>query len=260
MGETTGIAWTDATWNPWHGCTHVSAGCDNCYMFAQKRSYGQDPEKVVRSKTKFQEPLKWAEPRMVFTCSWSDFFHVDADPWRAEAWDIIRRTPQHTYQVLTKRHGRIRRCLPADWGDGYPNVWLGVSAENQEWYDRRVSVLLDVPAVVRFVSAEPLLGPIDANLTRAPRDEDYRGWDLSGPIETVITRTGQLLRWIIIGGESGPNRRPCKVEWITSIVDQCHDANVACFVKQDSALRPDTQGRIPDSYWVRQFPAARTVT
>ena len=112
------ISWTEATWNPWMGCTKVSEGCDNCYMFREQRQYGNDPEVVRRSKTKFRFPLTLKEPSLIFTCSWSDWFHVDADPWRDEAWEIVRATPQHTYQILTKRPGRILRHLPADWGDG----------------------------------------------------------------------------------------------------------------------------------------------
>jgi protein gp37 len=99
------------------------------------------------------------QPRFIFTCSWSDFFITEADKWRAEAWDIIRRTPEFTYLILTKRPDRIARCLPADWGDGYPNVWLGTSAENQKYADQRIPELLKVPAAKRFLSLEPLLGP-----------------------------------------------------------------------------------------------------
>lgn len=248
MGEQTGIAWTESTWNPWHGCTHVSAGCDNCYMFTEKRKYGQDPEKVVRGKTTFDKPLRWKDPRMIFTCSWGDWFHKDADPWRDEAWDIIRRTPQHTYQILTKRHGRIARNLPADWGEGYPNIWLGVSAENQEWLDRRVPVLCETPARVRFVSCEPLLGPL---VLQQP-------WGLFSPQRQYLLSPGKrCVTWVIVGGESGPNRRECEVGWITDIADQCRAAGVPVFVKQDSAFRPDQQGRIPDEYWIREFPEAR---
>ncbi len=133
MAEHSAIEWTDATWNPWRGCTKVSAGCANCYMFREQIHYGRDPSVVVRSQTTFADPLKWKSPRVVFTCSWSDWFHEAADPWRDEAWDIIRRTPQHTYLVLTKRTGRIARHLPwAAFGDPWPNVWLGTSIENQE--------------------------------------------------------------------------------------------------------------------------------
>ncbi|MFL5313065.1 MAG: DUF5131 family protein [Myxococcales bacterium] len=159
MGDQTGISWTESTWNPWMGCTRVSPGCDGCYMFREQRQYGNDPELVRRSKTKFDAPLKWEEPKLVFTCSWSDWFHVNADDWRDEAWDIIRRSPQHTFQILTKRPGRIHHCLPADWGDGYPNVWLGVSVESAAFVSR-VDVLRGIPAALRFISAEPLLGSL----------------------------------------------------------------------------------------------------
>jgi protein gp37 len=218
MATKTGIEWTDRTWNPWHGCTHVSAGCDNCYMFTEKRRYGQDPEQVVRSKTTFNAPLKWgAEPARVFTCSWSDWFHVDADPWRDEAWDIIRRTPHLTYQILTKRTGRIARHLPADWGDGYPNVWLGTSVESQDQVFR-ARQLSAVPAAQRFLSCEPLIGAVDL------RDA------LNG------------IAWVIVGGESGPNHRMMKPEWARAIRDACATSGVAFFFKQWGGPRGHKRG------------------
>jgi len=109
MGKQTGIEWTDRTWNPWRGCAHVSPGCDNCYMFAGQRRNGWDPEKVVRSKTTFTDPLKWKDPARVFTCSWSDWFIKDADLWRGEAWEIVRRTPHLTYQILTNQARTARQ-------------------------------------------------------------------------------------------------------------------------------------------------------
>jgi protein gp37 len=115
------------------------------------------------ARSGFRDP----QPKFIFTCSWSDFFITEADAWRAEAWEIIRRTPEFTYLILTKRPDRIARCLPADWGDGYPNVWLGTSAENQKYADQRIPELLKVPAAKRFLSLEPLLGPI--NLTESVR-------------------------------------------------------------------------------------------
>ena len=132
MAERTGIAWTDATWNCWQGCHKVSTGCKNCYMFADKKRYGQNPDVVTRSTVAtFNAPLKWAKNRekyghinRVFPCSWSDFFIEEAEAWRAEAWAIIRQTPNLIYQICTKRPERIAACLPADWGTGYPNVWL----------------------------------------------------------------------------------------------------------------------------------------
>lgn len=215
MGERSAIEWTDATWNPWRGCTKVSPGCDHCYMFREQRRYGRDPEQVVRSKTTFTAPLRWREPRLVFTCSWSDWFHVGADSWRPEAWAIIRQTPHHTYQILTKRPGRILRHLPPDWGDGYPNVWLGVSVESQE-QAFRVHQITSIPAAVRFISAEPLLGPITFD-------------DLTG------------IDWLIAGGESGPEARPCDPEWLRSLRDQCEGDKVAFFLKQLGGW-PDKRG------------------
>lgn len=243
MGERTGIGWTNHTWNPWHGCTKVSPGCDHCYMYAEKRQYGQDPEVVVRSKTTFNNPLKWRERGLVFTCSWSDFFHVVADPWRDEAWNIIRRTPHLTYQILTKRHGRIERNLPADWGNGYPNVWLGVSGEDQEWYERRWDTLRNIPARVRWVSLEPLLGPI------ALRLDDTRTTLLGH------AKNGQLLDWVVVGGESGAYYRTMSVAWAEDIAAQCTEGGVPLFVKQDSGPKPGQQGRLSADLWAfKDYP------
>lgn len=127
------IQWTKLTWNPWHGCKKVSPGCKFCYMYRDKARYNQNPVIVQRSRQEtFNSPLKWREPGFVFTCSWSDFFIDEADKWRQNAWDIIRRTPHLIYQILTKRPERIKQCLPPDWGDGWQNVWLGTSVENQK--------------------------------------------------------------------------------------------------------------------------------
>jgi protein gp37 len=232
MGSESNIAWTDATWNPWMGCTKVSPGCDNCYMFREQRHYGHDPEVVRRSKTKFAEPLRWREPRRVFTCSWSDWFHKDADQWRDEAWAIIKATPQHTYQILTKRPGRIARHLPADWGDGYPNVWLGVSVESQE-QAFRVRQLRDVPARVRFVSAEPLIGPLDLS---------------HGALAGI--------HWLIVGGESGPDgvRRNMDLEWARSLQRECRDAGTAFFFKQRSGRTSELTDGVPPDLLVREYP------
>lgn len=226
----TAISWTEETWNPWMGCTKVSEGCDHCYMFREQRQYGNDPELVRRSKTKFKFPLGLKEPSLIFACSWSDWFHVDADPWRDEAWEIIRLTPQHTYQILTKRPGRILRHLPADWGDGYPNVWLGTSVETNE-YLSRVHVLRAVPAALRFISAEPLLGPLpDLNLDG--------------------------IGWVITGGESGPQHRPINVAWVRAIRDACLRAGVPFHHKQWGGIRPKSNGKLLDGVEWCEIPAA----
>lgn len=229
MGNTTAIQWTDHTWNPWHGCTKVSAGCKFCYMYRDKERYGQDPTKVVRaSPSTFNSPLRggakrWHDGARVFTCSWSDWFIEDADPWRNEAWAIIKQRPGLTFQILTKRPERIAEHLPADWGHGYPNVWLGVSVEDQAAADRRCPILTTIPCAVSFLSVEPLLGAVD-----------LRPW--LGDIGELGAWTGFGARvdWVIVGGESGSREkaRPCDLRWIESIVYQCSESGVQCFVKQ----------------------------
>ena len=174
MGKNTLIEWTATpnadgtltpghTWNPWHGCRKVSAGCQNCYMYRDKKRFGSDPEKVVRSTVPtFTLPLRIKEPSRIFVCSWSDFFIEDADEWRDEAWEIMRRTPHLIFLILTKRPENIIDRLPEGWP--WSNIWLGVTAENQEMADKRIPILLQIPAVVRFVSVEPCLSPIDLSL------------------------------------------------------------------------------------------------
>lgn len=206
MSQVSGIEWTDATWNPWRGCTKVSAGCDNCYMFREQIRYGRDPSVVVRSKTTFADPLKWKSPKVIFTCSWSDWFHEAADDWRPAAWDVIKQTPQHTYLILTKRTGRIARHLPwSAFGDPWPNVWLGTSIENQETTFRKRQLTLNA-ATVRFLSLEPLLGPVAVNL--------------------------EGIQWVIVGGESGAGWRPMDLDWVRALRDQCVGTGVKFFLKQ----------------------------
>ncbi|MEO1417519.1 MAG: DUF5131 family protein [Bacteroidota bacterium] len=230
--ENSKIQWTDATWNPWHGCTKVSAGCKNCYMYRDKAKYGQDGSTVQRSKTQFTAPLKWKKPQLIFTCSWSDFFEPQADEWRAEAWEIIKQTPQHTYQILTKRPERIKKCLPKDWivetesrdrplELNYPNVWLGVSVENQQTAEERIPILNAVPAICRFISFEPLLEMI--HLSREL--SNFRPWDWD------------LIHWIIIGGESGNDSgihryRRCRNSWIKVMAYPFLKNQIPVFIKQ----------------------------
>jgi len=228
VGTNSAIEWTDATWNPWQGCTKVSEACAHCYMFRDMARYGRDGSIVVRSKPPtFNLPLsKTREGRhaiasgsKVFTCSWSDWFHVNADAWRADAWEIIRQRPDVTFQIVTKRTERIAKCLPPDWGRGWPNVWLIATVENHERFLERLQPLLDVPAPVRGLSCEPLLGPLD-----------IRFW-LKRPYQ-IDNAVHPSLDWVIVGGESGPGARPMDLAWARAIVEQCKTAAVACFVKQ----------------------------
>lgn len=210
MAESTAIDWTDATWNPWWGCEKVSPGCAHCYAERLMVSRGHEFKVKRTSDATFRFPLKVKEPKLIFTCSMSDFFIEEADPWRPEVWDIIRRTPHLTYQILTKRPERIRQSLPPDWGRlGWPNVWLGVSVENNR-HRWRVDVLKSTPAAVRFVSAEPLLSPID-----------FEAFGFMGVID-----------WLIAGGESGPGFRPMDLDWARSLRDQCERSGVPFFLKQ----------------------------
>lgn len=214
MGEQTNIAWTDATWNPWYGCHKVSEACKNCYMFREMRRYGREPDVVHRSKTKFTEPLVWARNpekypiKRIFTCSWSDFFIEEADAWRDEAWDVIRRTPQFDYQILSKRPERMEKCLPKDFCN-FNNVWLGVTAETQRRLHERAEQFYPASyARVAFVSIEPMLEPLYLS--------PYMGW----------------IDWVIVGCESGPGARPTHIDWVRSIRDQCVAANTPFFLKQ----------------------------
>lgn len=256
MGKNSAIEWCNHTWNPFRGCHKISAGCKNCYMFREQKRYGHDPNVVVRcSSSTFNAPLKWAReadiaegPVLVFTCSWSDFFIEEADPWRDEAWEIIRQTPQLTYLILTKRPELIAKRVPPDWWKGYPlpgfggysNVALGVSVENQEALGR-VLKLREVPAQWYFLSLEPLLGPID--FTSLPYC-----WD-----------------WVIIGGESDrTNPRPLDLLLVRDLIEDCHERGSAVFIKQLGTAwarevgAKDWKGadwsEWPEDLRVRQFP------
>jgi len=249
MATDSAIQWTDHTWNPWQGCTKVTAGCDHCYMFRDKARYGQNPEAVVRSSAAtFNRPLtaKWAAGAKVFTCSWSDWFHPEADAWRAEAWAIVKRTPHLTYQILTKRPNRIAGHLPADWGEtGYPNVWLGTSVEYGATIFR-VDQLARIPAAVRFVSYEPAVGP----MTLGIRDRS--------------------VDWLIVGGESGGREaRPFDLRWAQDVLAECAFAGIPVFVKQLGSVwarahhAADGHGGDPAEwpafYRVREFPGETVI-
>ena len=222
MGAVTGIEWTDHTWNPFIGCTKVSPGCAHCYAerLVNGRMGGNFREVRKAAPATFNAPLKWKEPARVFTCSISDFFHEAADPWRDEAWEIIRKTPDLTYQILTKRPERILDHLPGDWDskehEGYPNVWLGVSGETLEYVERRAKELVKIPSAVRFLSAEPWL---DTRSVLHPLPTDH---------DTVFG----VFDWVILGGESGPGARPLSIESARAVRDVCTRTGIPFFFKQ----------------------------
>lgn len=243
MSDGTKIEWTDATWSPVTGCTKTSDGCTHCYIdrtppfrIAGRKFDGPGIGATTGVKLhseRLQIPLRWRKPRMIFVCSLADLFQ-DEVPTRfiAEVFAVMSLAPQHTFQVLTKRHGRLRSLLnsPSFWamvdaaravrgheglrgaGDppGLPNVWVGVSTEDQRWADVRIPALLDTPAAVRWISAEPLLGPIVLL-------DEWLG--------------GDGLSWVVAGGESGPKARPMHPQWARGLRDQCLGAGVAYLFK-----------------------------
>lgn len=246
MADKTIIAWTHHTFNVAWGCVKISPGCKNCYADGLARRYGHDvwgpaattPRRAFGLKH-WQEPLKWnrdaalaGERRRVFCSSMCDVFedHPTIDAERAKLWPLIRATPWLDWQLLTKRADRVADRLPADWLDCYPNVWLGVSIESNEW-SWRADHLRAVQAAVRFVSYEPAIGPLDQ-------------LDLSG------------LDWIIYGGESGPGRRPEDKQWARDMRDRCTAAGVAFFHKQSSGPRTE-MGIELDGQIVREYPTPR---
>jgi len=268
MAKNSNIQWCDATWNPWTGCIKISDGCKFCYMYRDKERYGQDPTTVLRSKTTFKDPLKWHTAQNVFTCSWSDFFIEQADEWRNDAWDIIRQTPHLTYQILTKRPENILDRLPSDWGDGYANVWLGVSVENQKAADERIKPLLFAPAQTRFLSVEPLLERVSFRWGKwHPYYPD--GWRERQETQDHLDGLRNI-DWVILGGESGNEKgqyryRPSELEWYLEIIRQCKGAEVPVFVKQlgthlakQMKLKDSHGGDInefPEDLRIREFPS-----
>ncbi|MFG3604536.1 DUF5131 family protein [Micromonospora chersina] len=244
MADKSAIEWTEATWNPTTGCDRISAGCDNCYalslakrlkaMGSAKYQNDGDPRTsgpgfgVTLHQDALSIPARWREPRTVFVNSMSDLLHarVPIDYVR-RVFQVMADTPRHTYQVLTKRASRLARI--ADQLDWPPNVWMGVSVETEQELPR-VDHLRTVPAAVRFISAEPLLGPLD-------------GIDLTG------------IHWLIAGGESGQGARPVDPAWIRGLRDECAKAGTAFFFKQWGGRTPKAGGRLLDGQTWDEMPS-----
>lgn len=253
------IQWTDTTWSPIVGCKRVSAGCDHCYAFelhdrrhlAWKRGrwpsapaqYHQPFSKVQLLPQRLEEPLHWRKPRRVFVDSMADLFHEDVpDEFIGRVFGVMRRTPQHIYQILTKRPERMLRVLREltnahalkmlgereymqQWP--LPNVWLGASVEDQAAADERIPLLLQTPAAVRFLSCEPLLGPVDLSAWLM-----FEGQHEKAEWHLAHYGRSQPLSWVIIGGESGPHARVMSRRCAENLVWQCRAAGVAVFMKQ----------------------------
>jgi protein gp37 len=272
MGEHSKIEWTDHTFNPWTGCTKISPACDHCYAEAwAKRSgvvrWGNHPRRRT-TESYWEKPIKWnADARAfreehghrprVFCASLADVFDNQVEPkWRKDLFALIRECRRLDWLLLTKRPQNILKMLPADWDDGYHNVWLGVTAENQIYFDQRWRILQRIPAVIRFISYEPTLGPLS------------------------LLNHGELPDWLISGGESGGGARPLKPRWIRNIIEECQDRDVAVFHKQwgtyqnnplvvEQGLTPNEAkavdhfgkgGGLIDAELVREFPESRRLT
>jgi protein gp37 len=235
MGKTN-IGWTNDTWNPVTGCTKISDGCNNCYAETLTKRYPSafpvSFELMLRPE-RLDHPLHWRKPRMIFVNSMSDLFHKEIpDDYIARVFDTMERADWHIYQVLTKRSSLMRDFLRRRYGSapGPRHMWFGVSIEDAVNKTARLRHLQQAPAGVRFLSVEPLLGPIGE-------------LDLAG------------IDWVIVGGESGPRARIMKIEWARDVYTQCRAGHVPFFMKQDSGLYPGRQGRIPADLWIREFPA-----
>lgn len=258
MGKNSSISWTDHSWNPWQGCRKISEGCKNCYMFRDKKRYGQDGSYIHRSSLKtVNNPLTWPKPAKIFVCSWSDFFIEEADEWRNTAYDIMKEARWHTYILLTKRPERILDNIPDYWQEWPKNVWLGITAENQDRLNERYKTLDKIPAYVRFLSLEPLLGPINILMPELIKlmnniDFDFNTEKIWESVNTDVT----CINWVIVGAESGSNARPCKIEWVRNIVEQCKAINIPVFIKQleiDGKII-DNPADWPEDLRLQEFP------
>lgn len=254
MGENSKIEWTDHTFNPWIGCTKVSPACEHCYAEAFDKRFGGERwgPKAARRRTStanWRKPLQWDKAakaqgvrRKVFCASLADIFdnHPSILPeWRVDLWNLIEATPNLDWLLLTKRPQNIHRYIPSGWNDGWPNVWLGTTVENQTEAERRIPHLLGVPARVRFLSCEPMLGPIDLRgvWTHCPTHDFESGFCL-GPCPDR-----QRVNWVICGGESGLNARPMHPDWARALRDQCSTANVPFFFKQWGEWAPSIDNK-----------------
>lgn len=269
MGDKTGIEWTDATWNPIRGCSRVSLGCMNCYAEGVANRFkgpgmpyegliakgGQWNGAIKLVPGKLSEPLRWKKPRMIFVNSMSDLFHENVPfSYIHSVMLTMQQAERHIFQVLTKRPVRMLEFFR--WWDGecirnfaemMPNVWLGVSVEDQITADQRIPLLLQTPAAVRWISAEPLLGPIefDFNAINIGCEKDgHSNSALLGGID-----------WVVVGGESGAKARPMEADWVRSIRDECLAFDVPFFFKQWGEYAPnwlndENRKQVPGSEWM----------
>ena len=282
MSVNSKIEWTQATWNPVTGCTKISPGCAHCYAerMAKRLQAMGSPKyingfEVTLHPGTLDEPLRWRKPRMVFVCSMSDLFHEKVPTsFIRRIFEVMEKASQHTFQVLTKRAKRMADLLTQpDWPLPH-NVWVGVTTENEKYFDQRVPHLMRITrASVRFISAEPMLGEIwlppwvrPGTLTCACRASlrDNDGWPSMDPDALFAksqcpvcgrpyTRTSGI-DWVIVGGESGPGAHPMKPEWVRSLRDQCQEMGIPFFFKQWGGVRKHKAGRLLDGRVYDEMP------
>ncbi len=282
----TKIEWVDTSWNPIIGCSKISPGCQNCFaakMAGRLANMGQISYKDVvlfegsgdedNPKTKFlgvwngttslvrsvlDKPYSWKKPQTIFVCSMGDLFHDTVDfNDILEVMYVIAKCPRHTFKILTKRPQRMHEFF-TDWipnpfwinGDYLPNVWLGVTAENQEQADKRIPILLDIPAAKRFVSVEPMLSEVSFRWAK------WKKISTEPSAATNHLDGLRMLDWVITGSESGPGRRPMDIEWVRSLKNQCVEAEVPIFLKQMYSESDGKKIKMPlfDGYVWNQKP------
>lgn len=275
MAETTKIGWTDSTFNPWIGCTKVSPGCDHCYAEISTPSrtkavtWGSGEPRHRTKPGNWNLPRRWnaahaeffakhGRRQRVFCASLSDVFDNEVDPtWREDLWQLIRETPHLDWMVLTKRIGNVAKMLPEDWGDGYSNIWLGITVVNQEEVDRDIPKLLDIPSRVRFLSAEPLMGQIDLRAwigVHHHPDNDRDNPAVQALVRCARRAVGATIDWVIVGGKSGPQGGAISEDWVKSIDRQCREAGVPFFFKQWGGKDQDKGGCILSGREVKEWP------
>jgi protein gp37 len=242
VSDKSAIEWTDATWNPTTGCSKVSPGCAHCYAERLSLRFGHSTkpwtpanaeENVRIHEDRFDLPLRWREPKRIFVDSMSDLFHELVPEWVvARVWKTMAAVPRHEFQILTKRPERMPELVArrVEAHGVLPNVWLGTSIENDRWVGRADAVRA-TPAAVRFISAEPLLGPLPS-------------LDLAD------------IDWLIVGGESGSNHRPLEESWVRDLRDRAQDVGTAFFFKQWGGRTPKAGGRTLDGQTYDEFPGA----
>lgn len=259
MAENSKIEWTDHTFNPWMGCQKVSAGCDHCYAETLmdtrygKVKWGPHGERVRTAPANWRKPITWHNQapefmqyndrsQRVFCASLADVFDNQVpSEWRSDLFKLIYDTPHLNWLLLTKRPENIKKMLPDDWDMGWRNVWLGTTCEDQAAAERRVPILASVPAHIRFLSCEPMIGPIKLNRLEVPWKADRPG--------TMNAFLWDRIHWVIGGGETGKGSRMMPAEWARDLRDQCAEFKVPFFMKQMTDKKP-----MPDDLLVRQFP------